>query len=772
MTIRRLITTVLVLPVLLLGSLGVPAGPAAAQTAPQDAGHTPPRLSYLAGEVSFWRPGAEDWAPARLNMPLAPGDELFTTHGGNVELQVGPRAYVRTWGDTQVAVTAHTAGHLALSATSGYVAVDLRGLDAGDVVHLATPHGTLAIDRPGYYRADVGREATTFVARGPGHATLTPPGGAPLAVSAGQQLIVDAAGAVQTHGAPALDVWDRWNQTRTDSLLASVSAQHVPEGVYGAADLDRHGEWQAVQPYGSVWIPTTVATGWVPYSTGRWVWDPFYGWTWVDAAPWGWAPFHYGRWVLVGHRWAWAPGPRIVRPVYTPALVAFFGAPGIRVSVGVPLVSWVALGWGEPVVPWWGRPGFVGRPWWGGWGGPRVVNNVVINRTTIVNVNDIRVYRHAGTRRAVVGVRPDDFGRRAVDEARLADVDTRALEPVRGTLPGAPAPAARVGGNGRAVRPPASAARPAVAPRTSAPTRAPLAGPRDAAPSEAPRPSAGEADGRRESAPRAMPPAADRRREDAPDARVAPERREPGAPEPRSATPGAPGRRPDLQAPGRSDPGAPAPGERQPAPTVSPRGPLPGQGAGPAPRPVPPAARPTEPSTPGPTSPARRPTPTEDRRPEPPATTAPSSGGPVARPTPPAARPADPGGPARVAPAPPSGRPERPEPPAPAAPRSEPSVRPAPTARPAAEPAMRSLPAARPQPTPSLRPIPAARPESPAPARDAGPRLAPRTEPHAPATTGGARGVGAERAGGGRAPVADRPDRPRTGGQGKERGGR
>ncbi len=39
-------------------------------------GRTPPRISLLEGEVSFWRPGAEDWAPAQLNTPLAPGDEL------------------------------------------------------------------------------------------------------------------------------------------------------------------------------------------------------------------------------------------------------------------------------------------------------------------------------------------------------------------------------------------------------------------------------------------------------------------------------------------------------------------------------------------------------------------------------------------------------------------------------------------------------------------------------------------------------------------------
>ena len=53
---------------------------------------TPPRVSYVHGEVSFWRPGAADWAPAALNMPLAPGDVLYAGPAGNVEIQIGPRA--------------------------------------------------------------------------------------------------------------------------------------------------------------------------------------------------------------------------------------------------------------------------------------------------------------------------------------------------------------------------------------------------------------------------------------------------------------------------------------------------------------------------------------------------------------------------------------------------------------------------------------------------------------------------------------------------------
>ena len=51
---------------------------------------------------------------------------------------------------------------------------------------------------------------------------------------------------------------------------------------------------------------------------------------------------------------------------------------------------------------------------WRGWGGPRVVNNVVVNRTTTVNVTNITVYRNVNVNNAVVGVPADRFGHGAV----------------------------------------------------------------------------------------------------------------------------------------------------------------------------------------------------------------------------------------------------------------------------------------------------------------------------------------------------------------------
>src|SRR5712692_6435859 len=93
--VKRLMATLLAFA-LLLGP--VPAARAATPPGESEGvGSTPPRLSYTTGEVSFWRPGATDWAPAQINTPLAAGDELYTATQGTLELQVGARAFVRAW---------------------------------------------------------------------------------------------------------------------------------------------------------------------------------------------------------------------------------------------------------------------------------------------------------------------------------------------------------------------------------------------------------------------------------------------------------------------------------------------------------------------------------------------------------------------------------------------------------------------------------------------------------------------------------------------------
>lgn len=548
---------VVVLLLLLASSLGLRA-----EQAPPGAEWTPPRLSFVDGQASFWRTGAEHWVPARVNTPLVPGDALYTGERANLEIQVGQRAFVRAAERTQLGLANLEPDFLQLELKGGIASLDLRSLPPGFGVELDTPNAVFTIEHPGYYRAEVRGEATHFITRRGGRATISVEGAPPQGVSSSEEIIVRGSGApaLETYVAPQLDPWDRWNYARTDHEIEALSARYVSPAVYGVGVLDQHGTWRVVPSYGPVWVPAGLAPGWAPYSTGTWIWDPHFGWTWIDDAPWGWAPFHHGRWVVIDGYWAWAPGPIIARPVYAPALVAFFGlAPGVSINIGIagPALSWVALGWGEPLRPWWGRPGFRGAPWWGGWGGPRVVNNVVIERHTVVNVNTI-VYRNTQVPRAVLAVDEKHFGAGPVRAARFTPRAPQELQPVH-EIRVRPGSSSFGGPADRAIGPPAAvASRSVLATRAArdVPARAPA--PRLVAPPKQPdtaaalpRPSFGQKGPER--ARPAQPPRYEELRrapERAPSAaqRGAPERGAPSAAE-RRALPGHPAnvspRRPD-----------------------------------------------------------------------------------------------------------------------------------------------------------------------------------------------------------------------------------
>jgi hypothetical protein len=438
---------------------------------------TPPRLGHVDGEVSYWRPGAEDWARARPNLALAEGDTLYSGKDANFEVQFGSRSYVRADEDSQLSLVDQEEHRIQFKLTSGRVSFDMRSMTAGNTLEVSTPNAVFVIEHPGYYRVEVGSRDTHFITRRGGEATLTTADGRALSIYPSEDILVTAGDPVKvaTYAAPAPDDWDRWNDARSDRSGESISARYLPPEVYGAEELDHSGHWRVVPTYGAVWIPYDVTAGWVPYSTGYWVWDPFYEWTWVDDAPWGWAPFHYGRWVYIDGFWAWAPGPVVRRPVYSPALVAFMVRGhdvSVRLSVGLPGLWWVALSWGEPVLPWWGPPVRRWHPYWGGWGGPRIVNNVVIQSTTVINTGDIR-FHNARVPRAILTVPVDKFGReriRATVENRYQYSD---FAPVRNELPVKPSRASLFGGAPRGVQPPREiVSRPVVStrmPREKAP---------------------------------------------------------------------------------------------------------------------------------------------------------------------------------------------------------------------------------------------------------------------------------------------------------------
>lgn len=398
----------------------------------------PPRVSLVDGAVSFWGPEASDWEAVPLNLPLAPGDVLAGGTASRFELEIGARSFLRVAAHGELALDALENRLQRFRLNGGRATLDLRSIDPGSRLELGTPHATLALTAPGLYDVRVDPERSRFTAYEGSGATLLAPGGS-VVLTPGFEIVTGPGFAQPArYDAPAADDWIHWNRERSERILAAASRAYVPEGIYGVRDLDDHGTWRDEPTYGRVWIPARVPATWAPYTTGRWIWHSGYGWTWVDAQPWGWAPFHYGRWVRLDSYWAWAPGPVAVRPVYAPALVAFLTPPvGVVVGSG-PFVSWVALGWGEPVLPWWGPTRYRGRPCWRGWGGPTIVNEVYVHvdrRPFHPHKHKIERYRNQRFPDAVAGLPRRDFDRRAPERVRFRPEDRGRFRPGNDVLP-------------------------------------------------------------------------------------------------------------------------------------------------------------------------------------------------------------------------------------------------------------------------------------------------------------------------------------------------
>ncbi|MEO7073463.1 MAG: DUF6600 domain-containing protein, partial [Rhodanobacter sp.] len=336
--------------------LGVVAGGALAQSS-ADASDPPSRvarLSYLAGDVGFLPAGAREWSDASVNRPLTTGDRLSTSTGARAELELGGSS-LRIDGGADFGLLDLDDQITQIELTRGTLSLSVRDLAAGQSIEIDTPTVALVVDRPGSFRVDVGDGARdTRIGVRDGSATVYGENSAQRSVTAGRSYVFadSALAQVNIRELDADDAFDAWADSRDQRYASSESRRYVSDQVVGYQDLDQYGDWQSDASYGAVWYPTRVSAGWAPYSSGHWAYIAPWGWSWVDDAAWGFAPYHYGRWAHVRGRWGWIPGPRDIRPVYAPALVAFVGGGGWSAGIGSGPVGWFPLGPGEIYNPW------------------------------------------------------------------------------------------------------------------------------------------------------------------------------------------------------------------------------------------------------------------------------------------------------------------------------------------------------------------------------------------------------------------------------------
>ena len=366
------------------------------------------RLSYLSGTVSFRPDNVEEWAAATLNYPLTTGDRLWTDERSHAELHIGSTA-IRLADHTAVTIINLDDRIAQISVSQGFVHVRVRRLEQDESIEVDTPNGAISLLQPGDYRIDVNPDRDTSITVRDGQAEAAG-GGQAFPVEAGQTGVLSGTDeiAAEIVAARAPDAWDNWCQSRDDGEGRAMEeeARYVPEEMIGAEDLAGQGDWQNDSEYGPVWTPRSVAADWAPYRFGHWAYVMPWGWTWIDDAPWGFAPFHYGRWAQRGGRWFWAPGARVGRPVYAPALVAFVGGSrfGAAIAIGGGgFAAWVPLG-----------PREVYRPYYRV--SDRYIRNVNMRHVTNINFNVTNVTYVNRTHITVV--RHDDFtGARGVGRA-------------------------------------------------------------------------------------------------------------------------------------------------------------------------------------------------------------------------------------------------------------------------------------------------------------------------------------------------------------------
>jgi hypothetical protein len=361
----------------------LPIAPSAlAQNNYQDPPTRAGRIGYVQGSVSFQPGGQGDWLDAVPNRPLTTGDNLWVDRDSRAEVQIGSTS-IRLGPETSLTFLELGNDVTQLRLSTGALYFRVRRFDHDDRFEVDSPNLAFNVDQAGEFRLDVNQNGDQTVATvWRGRSEITGGAGDSYRLQAGQQGAFTGVDRLSYDvgeiGDP--DDFGRWSLSRDQREDRVRSRQYVSEEMTGYEDLDDYGRWHVVAGYGNVWTPVGVPGDWAPYRYGHWVYVSPWGWTWVEEEPWGFAPFHYGRWAFLRSTWCWVPGPVVVevRPVYSPALVAFVGGGGFSIGIGVGGgggVGWFPLGPGEVFVPWYRTS-------------PRYVQNVNITNTR-VNVTQV-----------------------------------------------------------------------------------------------------------------------------------------------------------------------------------------------------------------------------------------------------------------------------------------------------------------------------------------------------------------------------------------------
>jgi len=293
------------------------------------------RLSLAQGDVRFTREAHGDaladqkaqWEKAQANLPIRQGYVIATDNGrAEVEFENGAMAFlsentVLDFYDLSLEDGARTTRLVLRQGSASFYVNPSNGdyfsVTGGDFTVEANGKSSFRVNN-----FDDGSDVDVLT----GHTSVLHKKET-TQLNKGQSLSMKAGeDAVDIGRLPSGDDFDHWVSGRIDTVSSATNASlqytNLPYYAPGYADLYTYGAWSSCGGYGYGWRPFGASLGWSPFSTGQWLWDPGFGWTFASYQPWGWAPYHYGGWLFDASCGGWFYSP--------PAYFGYGGYPGRR----------------------------------------------------------------------------------------------------------------------------------------------------------------------------------------------------------------------------------------------------------------------------------------------------------------------------------------------------------------------------------------------------------------------------------------------------------
>ena len=323
-----------------LAGLSLAAPPARAQ---DDGGYS--YIRTLDGSATLILAGSETRESAEINQPILPGDQLLVSRGSRVELYLSDRSLVHVDGGTEIAFEAlafspegeddrsrREVRASLLRLLDGEIRVETDNFPRGfEPPQVETGNATVYLGAHGTFRVVADQDDWSEVTVREGSAEVATERGSRI-VRENETAVIEGVTRARIEIGPSAgrDGLERWAAVLLDQG-DNYRDTYVDEDLrYSSEPLSRYGSWITIERR-QVWRPR-VASGWRPYSLGRWRNGPG-GSIWISSEPWGWVPYHYGTWdYFPGYGWGWVPGR-----VFSPAWVYWYWGPSY--------VGWCPIGY-------------------------------------------------------------------------------------------------------------------------------------------------------------------------------------------------------------------------------------------------------------------------------------------------------------------------------------------------------------------------------------------------------------------------------------------